>query len=198
MCIESLPVSRPFRTEPNVRRSAASDRELIGRLGASYGRRLRRTIIRARGIMGTARCLFVAFLIALLPTSACAGSQNCTMVGCESGVGFDLPRVLDPGQEFNVRACVDDFCREASGTVPDLGCATDGNLAVCGSGSSGADVQLVLPGGRYDGMRDVRLELTSRSGAVLAESHTTVEFERLQPNGLSCGPVCWGVSVPTS
>lgn len=148
--------------------------------------------------MRTTRWLAISWMIALLATSGCVGSQNCTLIGCESGVNFDLTDPLEPGQEFHASACVGDICREASGTVPERGCTTESDLAVCGPQSGGTDVHLSLPSGTYDETYDVRFELISGSGETLAEADVSVDFQRSQPNGPNCGPVCWGASVPAS
>lgn len=148
--------------------------------------------------MRTTRWLPVGLMVALLPASGCVGSQNCTLVGCESGVNFDVDAPFEPGEEFRVSACVDDICREARGAVPERGCTTESDLTVCGPQSGGTDVHLRLPNGTYDKTYDVRFELVSGSGETLAQADASVDFQRSQPNGPDCGPICWSASVPTS
>lgn len=148
--------------------------------------------------MRSTRWLAIGLMVALLPTSGCVGGQRCTLIGCESGVNFDLDDPLEPGQEFRASACVGDICREASGTVPERGCTTESDLVVCTPQSGGTDIHLRLPDGTYDKTYDVRFELTSGSGETLAEADVPVDFQRSQPNGPDCDPVCWTASVPTS
>lgn len=148
--------------------------------------------------MEVTRWLALSLMVVLVPASGCVGMRNCTLIGCESGVSFDLDEPLPPGQEFHVSACVGDVCREMSGTVPERGCTTQSDLMVCGPQSGGTDVHLTLPSGTYDQVYEVHLDLTTGSGETLAEANGSVDFQRSQPNGPNCGPICWSASVPTS
>ena len=116
----------------------------------------------------------------------------CTQIGCESGVEFDLAQSLVEDRSYEIEACADTFCRSDTVDIP--------------TGFSGRRVQelevaldrilLILPEADYAGRRRVSLLVRdAESGEVLAQVEDDVEFERLQPNGPDCPPVCWFARV---
>ena len=117
----------------------------------------------------------------------------CTLIGCESQVIIEIDYDLRPGREYSVEACVGGECERALIRVPrGNGVATIGNLVV-----SPVDdvVTLLLHGDDYSGSHAVSLLVESSvQGSILVEEE--VEFERTQPNGPGCEPVCWIATVP--
>jgi len=122
----------------------------------------------------------------------------CTLIGCESQVVFEVGGATDiaSGETYEVEACLNGVCESATVEVP------PGQGAAMGAGVAGAlvlDPQrdlvvLTLPGGDYGGMHTVSLTLTGPDGQR-TEIESDTEFERSQPNGLGCEPVCWQATV---
>lgn len=115
----------------------------------------------------------------------------CTLIGCESQVTFELSVDLAPGTTYEVEACIDGDCASATVEVPQAGLATSGRFTV----DAGRDaLTLRLPDGDYGGAHGVTLSVAGSDG-VLVTVQNEVEFERLQPNGPRCEPVCWQATV---
>ena len=104
----------------------------------------------------------------------------CTLIGCESQIRFELTALdLEPGSTYDVEVCLDDRCESATVDIPGLDA---GPGAAGGDGSiildpTGDTIVLVLPDGEN------------------VELDGPIEFERLQPNGPDCAPVCWQAVV---
>ena len=120
----------------------------------------------------------------------------CTLIGCESQVVFELDIDLASGTTYELRACIDDRCEQASVAIP----PTDG--AAVPAGSEGPfvldpqnDVVAFLIGeGDFPGTHAVSLTLDDGSRNTRG-LEGDVEFERLQPNGEGCEPICWQATV---
>ncbi|MGH8946071.1 MAG: hypothetical protein ACRDVL_07980 [Acidimicrobiia bacterium] len=114
----------------------------------------------------------------------------CTEIGCESTVEFELSDALRQDRSYEIEACADTFCRSVDistgftgGRVQELEVRPDRIL-------------LILPDADYAGRHHVSLVLRdAESGEVLAQIDQDVGFERRQPNGPNCPPVCWFAQV---
>ena len=141
--------------------------------------------------------LLVAWAVILLPgcgllPGGAGPPVACTEIGCESGVEFELAQSLEEDHSYEIEACADSFCRSETVDIPT---AFTGRRM--GELDVGLDrVLLILPQGDYAGRHRVSLVLRdAESGEVLAQTERDVEFERLQPNGPDCPPVCWFARV---
>jgi hypothetical protein len=116
---------------------------------------------------------------------------ECTLIGCESQVVFEIDYDIMPGSEYAVEACVDGECERAQIRVSDRGVGRVANLTA----SADDVVALVLHGDDYSGSHAVALTVESPDqGTIIVEEE--VEFERTQPNGPRCEPVCWIATIP--
>ena len=124
------------------------------------------------------------------------GGEFCTLIGCRSQVTFQVPADLVAGVRYLVDACVDDVCRSEELVVP----ATGGPEDDASAGSLWLDPQddsitLHLGDGEYSGVHQVSLTVVIADREEIARSRESVEFERSQPNGPGCEPVCWFANV---
>jgi hypothetical protein len=122
----------------------------------------------------------------------------CTLIGCESQVVFEVGGATDilSGETYEVEACIDGDCTSATVEVPP---AQGGAMGAGLSDSLVVDPQqdlvtVRLSGGDYSGMHTVSLTLTGPDGQR-TEIESDTEFERSQPNGPGCEPVCWQATV---
>lgn len=120
-----------------------------------------------------------------------AEPMACTQIGCESQVIFELSEQIELGGTYRVKACIDATCSEAEIRVPHQGAGTSGDLLIDGEADR---VVLTLPEDDYAGPHTVSLSLEDPDGGRI-EVEADVEFERLQPNGAGCEPVCWQATV---
>ncbi|MGH2401859.1 MAG: hypothetical protein ACRDE6_04045 [Candidatus Limnocylindria bacterium] len=117
----------------------------------------------------------------------------CTQVGCESGVHFKLDVDLVAEVAYEVSACVDDICDEGILEVPPpadgpFTGTSDGALTIATDTDS---ISYSLGDLDASGRHRVSITVRSESGDVIAEFDGEAEFERTQPNGPGCEPVCW-------
>lgn len=122
--------------------------------------------------------------------------RACTLIGCESQVVFELDRDLASGASYQVRACIDDRCEEATVDVPP---AQAGGVPAGSTGPFVLDPQhdavaFLLGEGDFPGMHTVSLTVDDGSGEPV-ELAGDVEFEHLQPNGEGCQPICWQATL---
>ena len=115
----------------------------------------------------------------------------CTAIGCDSQLEFVLSADLVRGATYDVEACIAGDCTSASIEVPASGFAIEGPFSVDADRDA---LALRLLGDDYSGSHTVSLTVT-RDGGGVADVTTDVEFERQQPNGPGCEPVCWFASV---
>ena len=111
----------------------------------------------------------------------------CTQIGCDSQVLLELSADLEPGRTYEVEACLDDFCESAMVEVPPPGVGVSDSFVV----DVATDVvAFVLPEADYSGVHRVTLALRG-GGVERIEIEAETEFERSQPNGRNCPPICW-------
>ena len=136
-----------------------------------------------------------AFGVALLILSGCGVGpipRECTAVGCDSGVEFRLDADLVAETEYRIAVCVDDRCAERSMEVPP---PADGPFTGTSSGPIRLDVDRNVV---FYSLEDTDLSGRHRVSLTvqgpLGELHSwegIAEFDRSQPNGPMCEPVCW-------
>lgn len=138
-------------------------------------------------------CALLTTAVPLLAMNGCAQSarqqgnggpsdplEACTQIGCDSFVGFVLPRdVQEASSPVTLRACVDDRCEEYEY-------------------SDGADVPLLLRVEATGQDVEVSAEVRTADKVIARLARTDLELRRAQPNGPSCPPTCFqgNVSVP--
>ena len=118
---------------------------------------------------------------------------ECTLIGCDSQVVFEMPADLEASRSYDVEACIDQRCESATIKIPPRGVGLVGSFMV----DAATDVvTMSLPEGDYGGVHAVSLTL---SGADVepVEIDAETEFERGQPNGPDCPPVCWRAIIRT-
>jgi hypothetical protein len=124
------------------------------------------------------------------------GAVACTLIGCDSQVIFELDTDIESGVTYDFTACVDGACEEARVEVPPVndGAVPAGqtdNIVI----SPDADVvAYVLHGNDFSGSHIVSLSLDA-PGLPSVRVDESVEFERSQPNGPRCEPVCWTATI---
>lgn len=104
---------------------------------------------------------------------------DCTAIGAEPGVSFDLRQIVaEESGQVDVRACVRDVCVE--------------HLA-----SSGRWEIFFINDPSLTGPRTVtvRLVVTSPSGRRILDETAEVDVRRFQPNGPGCDPIVSIASV---
>lgn len=112
----------------------------------------------------------------------------CTEIGCENAVEFHLAQSLQEDRSYTIEACADSFCRSATVEI---------STGLIGQRVEGLDVGLdrillILPEADYAGRHRVSLVLRdAETGQVQVQTEHDIDFERRQPNGPNCPPVCW-------
>ncbi|HEX9890160.1 MAG TPA: hypothetical protein VGA69_11815 [Nitriliruptorales bacterium] len=127
--------------------------------------------------------------------------RACTLIGCENALTFQLTDVdLRAGVTYDVEVCVDDSCTRADVVVPPAG---DGAPVGARVGQLYVDPesdqiqrlgQLGLEGD-LSGVHEVSLEVRDEAGELLVATRGETGFERSEPNGEGCPPVCWAATV---
>lgn len=112
---------------------------------------------------------------------------ECTLIGCDSQVVFEIPGDLEAGRTYDVEACVDQRCETVTVEIQPQGVGLAGSFLVDAATDR---VTLSLPEGDYSGIHAVALTLTGADVEPI-EFEADTEFERGQPNGPDCPPVCW-------
>ena len=115
----------------------------------------------------------------------------CTLIGCESQMEFELSADLLRGEAYDIEACVDGDCTSETVQIPDSGFVIGGAFTLDADRDT---VTIRLIGEDYSGSHTVSLSVTGEVGPV-AEVEVDTEFERSQPNGPGCEPVCWHATV---
>jgi hypothetical protein len=127
---------------------------------------------------GTRRWRAVAVIGAAIALVGCA-EQACSVVGCQSGVSFDLSAFVaaNPATPItSIELCVDDTCRTPDAAEP--------------AGAITVPVTDVNVKDRY------RIKVTGVVGpAAAATLDSTLAWTMTQPNGPKCPPRCWHTSV---
>jgi hypothetical protein len=116
----------------------------------------------------------VALTTLLIMTGVLAG--GCTLIGCDSAIAVSLSDELASGA-YELEACVDEKT------------CTSTNFEITGQ----SDYEVYVPFGeaQFSEVAMVVVTVTDSSGSVVANARGEVKFERSQPNGWRCPPVCW-------
>ena len=115
----------------------------------------------------------------------------CTLIGCESQIEFQLSGDLQRGETYQIETCVGEDCASATLQIPDSGFVLEGPFTLDADRDT---VTVRLLGSDYSGARSVSLHVDGPGGPV-AEVETEIEFDRMQPNGPGCEPICWHATV---
>ena len=148
-------------------------------------------------IVLAALALGVALVWAVAPVGR---RTSCTEIGCSSQVSFRLAADLRAGVSYTVEACADDLCHSETLTVSDDRSA--GVAASVGAEGLRLDtdrdvITLQLPGDSdWSGTHAVSLRVVGGDGGTVTDvTQDDVGFERSQPNGPGCPPICWSADV---
>jgi hypothetical protein len=114
----------------------------------------------------------------------------CTLIGCESQLEFELSADLERGAAYDIEACVDGDCTSETVEIPDSGFVIGGAFTLDADRDT---VTVRLIGDDYSGSHTVSLSIAGEGLAAEVEAET--EFERSQPNGPGCEPICWHATV---
>jgi hypothetical protein len=130
--------------------------------------------------------------VPVLPAEPPGGEPiACTLIGCESQIEFQLGGDLQRGETYEIETCLDGDCASATIEIPDSGFVLEGAFTLDADRDT---VTVRLLGSDYSGARSVSLRVDGPGGPV-AEVETEVEFDRMQPNGPGCEPICWHATV---
>lgn len=146
------------------------------------------------------RLVALAILTAVvMGTSGCSGNGGCTDIGCGSQVVFWTDADLQATVAYDVEACVDDVCESATLEVPEDRVA-EGVVPSIEVGALGLEtdrdvVYFGLPDGNWSGSHQFSLVIRDAAGTIVADITQTGRFERMQPNGPDCPPVCWMADI---
>lgn len=122
--------------------------------------------------------------------------RACTEIGCENLLSFVLTDVdLVAGTDYAVQVCLEDDCEQATLQVPEepgvVG-ASAGRLALDVEGDV---VTLRELGGELSGSYAVSFEVRDSAGQQLVATQGETRFQRSQPNGDGCPPICWQARI---
>lgn len=150
----------------------------------------------------------MAFSLAIACSLAACGYLNpnpdpslepveCTAIGCENAVGFSLDIDLVTEVAYDIEACLDDRCEAQTLRVPP---PADGPFTGTAVGNLSLDtisdsITMALGLGSFEGVHIARLSVRDEAGELIAEIEANTEFERQQPNGPGCEPICWFARV---
>lgn len=131
------------------------------------------------------------------PTPTAPGDGPiCTQIGCESQVLYELDADIASGATYLVRACIGDRCEEASVEIPpaDGGAVPAGTQGPFTLDPQNDVVAFRIGEGDFSGSHAVSLTLDDGSSEPVSIAADVV-FERTQPNGPRCEPICWQAVV---
>jgi hypothetical protein len=110
------------------------------------------------------------------PDGSSVPGKACTEIGCSSGLFVDLTPVAQAERDARrVRLCLDSHCEDFKPGDP-LAMVTELQIGEAKS-------------------VEVSMTVFGAGGKVLHRERTTQELKRVQPNGHSCKPVCFQVSL---
>lgn len=120
--------------------------------------------------------------IVLVLVSGCG--QDCTVVGCDSGILVDSAAVFaTESLPLSVTVCADEVCQTRR---------IDSSSVEPGQGFVAVYARVNLDDEEREREVAVTLEVRSEStGEMLADVSGTGDLKRTQPNGASCGPTCY-------
>ncbi len=127
--------------------------------------------------------------------------RACTEIGCNSGVTFELGQqsaLFEINKPVQIRACIESDC-----TVDSLTVTATGDSAYFFSTQGRFELDVANDRLIYrtqaqqigEGRKSVSLAFTREGTVVLEETREDVTFDRSQPNGPGCEPVCWNSTV---
>ena len=185
---------RACRLELSVRLTNVDESEhdhvLIEReLRRTPAQRFRRGLATGRAF-SEPRLIALAYAFSKSPIGL--GVNHGLNAGCESMIVVELSAPPLIGDELDAEVCVDGACRSAGFVVEPHGEAGQQTRDAAAS-----QIFAVLPDDAdFDGVHDVRISVRNRStGEVLLEHRAETTFDRHEPNGPRCPPVCWMAKV---
>ena len=138
-------------------------------------------------------------LLLLLILAACQvidpRPPECTAIGCQSAVTIVAGVDLTNGTPYAVEVCVDGRCEDATLTVVEGGGAIGASSGAITLDTSADSIGFALGDGDWSGIHRVTATVRDASGEVLVDVDEEVEFERSQPNGPGCEPICWFAEI---
>jgi hypothetical protein len=145
--------------------------------------------------------------LALASVSGCQSSQDCTLIGCQDGVGVTLTGLAaKPGLSLPVtlNVCLDATCStfklNHTGQAPTCTSMSAGNTlcTIDGQGTVVLTTLPVPPGTAGGAALTVHATATDSMGATVLDQSQMVTVVESQPNGPSCGPACLGAEATFS
>lgn len=122
--------------------------------------------------------------------------RACTAIGCESAVTIVADEDLMTGAEYVVEVCVDGRCERESLTVAEGGGAVGASSGGITIGTDVDTITYAVGDGDWSGVHRVTATVRdAATGEVLVDVGQQVEFERSQPNGPGCEPICWFAEI---
>lgn len=141
--------------------------ELVRSASTVYGRLLGRLFGRMGGLVLPVFVLSVFVLsVSFLTACSSVSERACTLIGCDDGINISISGAPDASWTLEIE--------EPDGTVHRRECAEDG---VC--------TERFFPGVTSEA---VTVRVITTEGT--REWEMTPDYERLQPNGPGCPPVC--------
>jgi hypothetical protein len=103
-------------------------------------------------------------------------SLGCTLEGCDTAVAVTHNQRLESGT-YDAEVCVGETCTTRQYEV------TDATRPI--------DVQVSFGDAQFSSVEVVTVTVKDQAGSVVVAGEEEVHFERSQPNGWRCPPVCW-------
>jgi hypothetical protein len=120
----------------------------------------------------------------------------CTAIGCDNQLRMVVAEDLQPDIEYEIELCVGERCAESTISVPQGGGALGAADGAITLETEPDAVTFRLPEDDWSGQHRVTATVRdAASGEVLVEVDEEVEFERSQPNGPGCPPICWFAEI---
>jgi hypothetical protein len=142
-----------------------------------------------------------------LAFSGCQSSQECTLVGCQDGVGVTLSGIatkLASNLPVTLTVCLDASCSafklNHTGQAPTCTSLSAGNT-LCTIDGEGTVVLTTIPlppGAAGGATLTVHATATDGMGATVLDQTQMVTVTESQPNGPGCGPTCLGAEATFS
>jgi hypothetical protein len=138
----------------------------------------------------------VPLALVMLLTIAAVSVHNCTLIGADSGVSFDLKPILAHASgPVHIYGCVAGSCGSVTFDRCGHTCVPirpwDGRW----DWYSASSLWLLNPGLTSSAPVAVRLNVKDQDGNSLFDSTAVVQLRRWQPNGAFCSPTVYQGSV---